>query len=117
MVIQNLKKKTVILQQPNSKGPEYCNLTDKRIQNSCYKGFSKLQGNSKRQFSELRNKINDQKELFTKETEILKKNQILQLKDSMNEKNALESLLDKRADQIKSATRGQEFRSDLEKEH
>ena len=46
-------------------------------------------------FYELRNKINEQKEYFTKEIEILKKKQteILELRNSINEmKNALESM-------------------------
>lgn len=38
------------------------------------KRFSELQENSERQFNELRNKINEQKEFFTKEIEIFKMN-------------------------------------------
>ena len=59
------------------------------------KELSELQQNSEAQFSELRNKNNEQKKLFTKEIEIIEKNQtqILELKDSMNEmKNATENL-------------------------
>ena len=58
------------------------------------KKLSKLQENSERQFNELRNKINEQKEYFTKGIETLKKKQteILELKNSINQmKNALES--------------------------
>lgn len=47
------------------------------------------------QFTELKNKIKEQKEYFTKEFETLKKNQIeiLELKNSINEmKNALKAL-------------------------
>ena len=56
--------------------------------------FNELQENSEKQFNELGNKMNEQKECFTKETEIIEKNQteILELKNSINEtKNALES--------------------------
>ena len=51
------------------------------------KKLNELQENSERQFNEVRNKINDQKEYFTKETETLKMNQteILELKNSINE--------------------------------
>ena len=59
------------------------------------KKFNKLQENSERQVNELRNKINEQREYFTKEIGIIKKNQteILELKNSVNEmKNALESI-------------------------
>ena len=38
------------------------------------KKFNELQENSERQFNELRNKINEQKEYFTKEIEILNNN-------------------------------------------
>ena len=37
------------------------------------KKLNELQGNSERQYNELKNKINEQKEYFTKETETLKK--------------------------------------------
>lgn len=50
----------------------------------------------KRKFNELRNKINELKEYFTKEMETTKKNEteILMLKYSINEmQNALESLM------------------------
>lgn len=50
----------------------------------------------KRKFNELRNKINELKEYFTKEMETIKKNEteILMLKYSINEmQNALESLM------------------------
>ena len=40
------------------------------------KKVSKLQENSERQFNELRNKIKEHKEYFTKEIKTLKKNQI-----------------------------------------
>ena len=41
------------------------------------KKFSELQENLKWQYNDFRNKINKQKEYFTKETEILKKNQTI----------------------------------------
>ena len=54
------------------------------------KKLNELQENSKH-FNELRNKINEQKEHFTKETETLKRNQteILELKNSNKMKNEL----------------------------
>ena len=73
---------------------EYCNLTDKEFKIGVLKKFIELWENSERQFSELRNKINDQKEYFTEDIETLRKNQeeILELKNSINNiKNALES--------------------------
>lgn len=39
------------------------------------KKFNKLQENSERPLNEIRNKFNEQKEYFTKDIEILKKNQ------------------------------------------
>lgn len=59
------------------------------------KKFNELQENSERQCYDFRNKINEQKEYFAEETEILKKNhtEILELKSSINELNsALESI-------------------------
>lgn len=55
--------------------------------------LNKLQENSQRQFNELGNKINEQKEYYTKDSEILKETkQNLELMNSINEmKNALES--------------------------
>ena len=56
---------------------------------------TKKRGNSERQFNELRNKINEQKEYFTKEVETLKKHQteILELNNSINKvKNTTESI-------------------------
>ena len=55
-----MKNQTNILEQKeNEKSPE----TNPELQNS------------ERQFNELRNKINEQKEYFNKDTETLKKNQ------------------------------------------
>ena len=70
--------------------------------------------NSEKQFDELKNKINEQNEVFTKETEILKKNQILELKNSMNEmKNTLESLRKGRSDWRRNyELQRREFRND-----
>lgn len=45
------------------------------MQNSCVKKFNELKENSERQFNEPRNKMNEQKEYFTEETETLKKHQ------------------------------------------
>lgn len=51
---------------------EYCDLTDKEFKIALVKKFNELQENSERKFNELRNKINEQKVYFNKETEILK---------------------------------------------
>lgn len=56
-----------------SQNTGYCNL----IYNSklaIMMNFSKLQENLWRQYNDLRNKINEYKEYFTKEVEILEKN-------------------------------------------
>lgn len=76
------------------RGPQYCDLTDKEFKIAGLKNSISLQGNSERQFDELRNKIKEQKEFFTKEIEIFIKNQteILELNHAINEMNALESL-------------------------
>lgn len=55
-----------------------------------------------RQFSELRNEINERKEYFTKETDY-KKNQDGRLKSSINEMNAFE--ITEIANQITELTR------------
>ena len=70
------------------RGTEYCNLNDKEFKMAVLKRFNELQVNWERQFNELKNKTDKQK-FFIKEIEILKKNQteILEVKNSMNEKN------------------------------
>ena len=54
---------------------EYCDLTGREFKIALMKKLNELQENSERQFSELRNKISEQKEYFTKDVETLKKNQ------------------------------------------
>lgn len=54
------------------KGTEYCNLTDKEFKIAVIKKLNELQENSGRQFSELRHKINEHKEFFTKDIQIIK---------------------------------------------
>ena len=74
---------------------EDCSLTGREFKIAVVKKLSKLQENSGRQFSELRNKINKQKKYFTTDIKTLKKNQteVLELKMSINEiRNALEAL-------------------------
>ena len=51
---------------------EDCNLTDNEFKIAVIKKLSELQENSERQFNELTNKINEQKEYFTKEIETQK---------------------------------------------
>ena len=67
---------------------EDCNLTDREFKTTFMKKFNELQENSERQFNELRNKINEQKEYFTKEFEMLKNpREILEMKNNIeNEK-------------------------------
>ena len=52
---------------------EYHNLTDKEFKTAVMKKFNELQENSERQYNDLRNKINKQKEYFTKDAKIVKK--------------------------------------------
>lgn len=61
----------------------------KRIQNNCLESIIELQENSEKQFSELKNNVNEQRlNLFIKS-----QREIMELKDSMKQmKNALESL-------------------------
>lgn len=77
----------------NLKAIEDQDLNDREFKRAVIKKLNKLQENSKRQFNEHKNKINEQKKYFTKEIEILKKNQkkILKLKKVYEMKTALES--------------------------
>ena len=68
-------------QKENDKYPEInlevteiYNLNDREFKIAVVKEFNELQENSGRQFNELKNKINEQKEFFTKEIETLKTN-------------------------------------------
>ena len=54
---------------------EYCDLTDRVFKIAVMKKLNKMQENSVKQFNELRNKINEQKEYFFKDMEILKMSQ------------------------------------------
>ena len=49
------------------------NLTDREFKIAVIKKLSEFQENPERQFSELRNKMNEQKDYFTKDNEALKK--------------------------------------------
>ena len=66
-------------QKENAKSPETLpelteiyNLNDKEFKTVIIKKLNYLQDNSERQFNELRNKINEPKEYFTKKIETLK---------------------------------------------
>ena len=59
--------------ETNPEFTEIYNLNDTEFK-IVIKKLNKLQENSKRQFSGLRNKINEQKEYFTEEMETLKQN-------------------------------------------
>ena len=61
-----------IIPKPN-KVTGVCDLTDRECKIAVMKKLNKLQGNSERQFNELRSKMNEQKEYFTKEIETLKR--------------------------------------------
>ena len=72
----------MVSQKENGNSPETkvkvmedYDLTDREFKIAVMKKLSKLQENLERHFNELRNKINEQKEYITKETETLKKNQ------------------------------------------
>ena len=73
----------IVLQQP-ALVTENCE-TD-RLKTAVIKKLSQLQENSERQVSDLRNKIHEQRGYFAK-IRILKKNQILELKNLINESN------------------------------
>ena len=60
-------------QKLSLKVTEHCNLIDREFKIAVMKKLNELQGNSERQYNELKNKINEQKEYFTKETETLKR--------------------------------------------
>ena len=64
------ENKMTIFQKRN-KVTEYCYLTDREYKIAVMKKLNVLQENSERQFSEFRNKINDQKEYFTEEIKTL----------------------------------------------
>ena len=87
----NTQKENENFPEIKLKVTEYYSLTDREFKIAVMK-FSELQA---RQFNELRNKINEQKEYFTKEIETLRMKQaeiILELKNSINKMdNALES--------------------------
>jgi len=52
---------------------EVCDITDRECKIAVMKKLNKLQEKSERMFSELRNKINEQKEYLTKEIRTLKR--------------------------------------------
>ena len=61
------------LQKPNLKVTGFFNLTDREFKVAIMKKLNETQENSERQFNELRNKSNEQKEYFTKDIETLKR--------------------------------------------
>ena len=68
----------------NPKDTEIYNLKDREFNIAIIKKLKRLQGNSERQFNEIRNKVNEHREFFTKETETIRKNQseTLQMKNN-----------------------------------
>ena len=62
----------MVSQKENNNSPatklkctEYCELTSKEFKIAVMKKFNTLQENSEKQFSDIRNKIDEQKEFFT----------------------------------------------------
>lgn len=85
----------------NPKDMEICNLPDREFKIVVLRKLSELQENTERQPNKIRKVIHKQDEEFNKEIEIIKNNQmeILELKNTMNErKNAIKST-DSRMDQ------------------
>ena len=69
---------------------EHCNLIDREFKIAVMKKLNQLTQNSERQFIELRNKDNEQKEYFTKDFKTKKETEIIELKNSVNDmRNAL----------------------------
>ena len=68
-------------------GAEICKLNDREFKITIRKKHSKLWGKSKRQFNEIRNKINEPREILTKEIETIKRTQseMLEMKNTMIE--------------------------------
>lgn len=96
-------QKEIILQQPN---PKHGILkSDKELNIDIMKKFNRLQENTERKFSELRNKINEHKEFFIKEIEILKNDQT-EIQNLVNVvKNAIQSISN-RASEMKERVSG-----------
>ena len=85
------KKKQNSFQATKFRDVDYCNLTDKEFKIAVRKKFSELQENSERPYNDLRNKIN--KIILPKRLKFWKRTkQIVELKNSVNEMNALESI-------------------------
>ena len=59
--------------ETNPESTEIYNVNDREFKIAVIKKLNKLQEKSERQFSELRDRINEQKEYFTKEIKTLKK--------------------------------------------
>ena len=59
--------------ETNTEVTEIYNLSDREFKIVVIKKLNELQENSERQFSELRNKINEQRKYFTEEIVIIKK--------------------------------------------
>lgn len=59
-----LKKENDKFSSTEHKEKEYCDPTDKELKITFMKKFNELQENSERQYNDLRNKMNEQKEYF-----------------------------------------------------
>lgn len=84
---QNDKSPATILKES-----KYCHLTDKKFKIAILEKFNELHENSKRQLSELRNKIINKRSTLDCDSK-MNQTEILELKISLNElKKALESI-------------------------
>ena len=74
-------------QESNHEVTEIYSLNEKDFETAVIKNLNKLQENSERQFLELKNKINEKKQFFTKDIETIKKKktqaEILDMKNTM----------------------------------
>ena len=85
------KKKKTVFKQLNLETWTIAIWTDKEFKIAVRKKFSELQENSERPYNDLRNKIN--KIILPKRLKFWKRTkQIVELKNSVNEMNALESI-------------------------
>ena len=66
--ISQKENDNVLATEPKNTG--YCDLIEKEFKITIMKKFNEVQENSKRQYNDLKNKINEYKEYFTKWTKI-----------------------------------------------
>ena len=92
-ILTLLTRKKMTSAQKSILKSEIYNLSDTEFKIVIIKKLNKLQEDTERQFNDLRNKINEQREFFTKEIEIIKKIRNVEDENTMKEtKKNLESL-------------------------